>query len=96
MVSLLYTCPATHRRVPTGIETDAESLRASWSTRLTIHCSQCGKRHEFSVLETFIAGSLDAAADWTTPRMSGVDRSLTSREAKASPRPGQRRPVPRR
>ena len=96
MVSLLYTCPATHRRVPTGIETDAESLRASWSTRLTIHCSQCGKPHEFSVLETFIAGASDDAPDWTMPQTDCVDRSVTSREPKASPRHGQRRPIPRR
>jgi hypothetical protein len=63
MASLLYTCPITRRRVPTGIETDVESLRASWSKRLTIHCSQCGKPHEFSVRDTYIEGALDDAAE---------------------------------
>ena len=83
MVSLLYTCPATHRRVPTGIETDAESLRASWSTRLTIHCSQCGKPHEFSVLETFIAGASDDenAKAWmaATDQYGAIEGTWSSR-----------------
>jgi hypothetical protein len=68
MASLLYTCPITHRRVPTGIETDVESLRVSWSKGLTVYCSLCGKTHEFSVRETYVEATLEDVADelrWT-------------------------------
>jgi hypothetical protein len=68
MASLLYTCPITHRRVPTGIETDIESLRVSWSNGLTVHCTLCGTTHELSVRETYVEATLDDVADelrWT-------------------------------
>jgi transcription elongation factor Elf1 len=62
MAELLFTCPITHRKVPTGIETDVASLRASWSTKLTIRCSHCGQTHETLVRETYVEGALDDAA----------------------------------
>ena len=34
MGQLLFTCPTTKQRAPTGVETDAQSLRASWSARI--------------------------------------------------------------
>ena len=37
MGQLLFTCPTTKQRAPTGIETDAQSLRASWSARINVN-----------------------------------------------------------
>ena len=34
MSSLFFTCPTTHQQVPTGIETDVQSLRAAWRATL--------------------------------------------------------------
>jgi len=34
MASLLFNCPKTNHPAPTGIETDAQSLRASWTATL--------------------------------------------------------------
>src|SRR3954468_19707340 len=48
MGSLLFTCPETNQQAPTGVETDVQSLRASWKSTLKIHCPQCGKVHDVS------------------------------------------------
>ena len=53
MPALLFTCPNTNKRAPTTIQTDVESLRASWTKKLTINCSLCGQVHELSVRETY-------------------------------------------
>ena len=63
MATLFFTCPNTHQRAPTGIETDAQSLRATWSERLKVHCSFCGEEHEMAVRDTYINGALDDAID---------------------------------
>jgi hypothetical protein len=63
MASLLFTCPTTRRQAPSGIETDAQSLRAAWSKKLKVQCSLCGETHEISVRETYIEGALHDAVD---------------------------------
>src|SRR3954454_7880682 len=63
MGSLLFTCPDTNQRASTGVETDVQSLRASWTSTLKIDCPQCGKVHEISVRDTYINGALDDAAN---------------------------------
>jgi hypothetical protein len=63
MSQLLFTCPKTQRRMPTGIETDVESLRAAWTKTLNVRCSCCGGVHEISVRETYIEGALHDATD---------------------------------
>jgi hypothetical protein len=63
MATLSYTCPRTQRRASTGINADVESLRASWSKTLRIHCSLCGEVHELSVRETYTDGILRDACD---------------------------------
>jgi hypothetical protein len=60
---LFFTCPNTRQRAPTGIETDVHSLRATWSERIKIPCSLCGKVHEMSVRETFVDSALLDATD---------------------------------
>ena len=54
MGQLLFTCPTTKQRAPTGVETDAQSLRASWSARIKVYCPRCGGLHELAMRETFI------------------------------------------
>jgi hypothetical protein len=63
MASLFFTCPSTHLKVPTGIETDVQSLRTGWKAVLKVNCSHCGRVHEISVRETYINGVLDATAN---------------------------------
>jgi hypothetical protein len=63
MAPLVFICPKTNQPAPSGIETDAQSLSASWRAMLTVNCPHCGKVHQISVRETYIEGVLDAAAD---------------------------------
>jgi len=63
MGSLLFTCPDPNQRASTGVETDVQSLRASWTSTLKIDCPQCGKVHEISVRDTYINAALDDAAN---------------------------------
>jgi phage FluMu protein Com len=61
MASLLFTCPTTHHRAPTGIETDVLSLQAAWKATLKVKCPHCGEVHAISVRDTYIDGALQDA-----------------------------------
>jgi hypothetical protein len=63
MASLFFTCPTTHRRAPTGIETDVQSLQAAWKATLKVKCPHCGEVHEISVRETYINCALQDGTD---------------------------------
>jgi hypothetical protein len=63
MASLFFDCPKTHRHASTGIETDVQSLRASWKATLKVACPHCGEVHQISVRETYINGASDDAED---------------------------------
>jgi hypothetical protein len=63
MAELLFTCPTTRRQAPTGIETDAESLRKAWSKKVKVRCPCCDGTHEIQVRETYINGALRDATD---------------------------------
>jgi hypothetical protein len=63
MAPLLFICPKTNQQAPTGIETDIQSLSASWRATLKVNCPHCGEAHEISVRETYINGALSDAAD---------------------------------
>jgi hypothetical protein len=63
MASLFFTCPTTHRKAPTGIETDAQSLQAAWKATLKVKCPHGSDVHQISVRETYINGALQAI-DW--------------------------------
>jgi hypothetical protein len=63
MASLFFTCPTTRQHVPTGIETDVQSLQAAWKVMLKVKCPRCGEMHEVSVRETYLNGALDDASD---------------------------------
>ena len=43
MPSLFFTCPNTRQQADTGIMTDAESLRDTWSMTLNVNCPHCGE-----------------------------------------------------
>jgi len=72
MAMVVIRCPATGRRVFTGIETSAASVNLipPINTRLT--CPSCGDTHVWSILEAeLMVGDLDGAADdmpveWTS------------------------------
>jgi hypothetical protein len=64
MASLLFTCPKTNQQTSTGIDTDVQSLSASWKAMLKVNCPHCGEVHEISVRDTYINGVLSDAADW--------------------------------
>jgi hypothetical protein len=61
MAPLLFICPKTHQQAPAGIETDIQSLSASWRATLKVNCPHCGEVHEISVRETYINGVLSDA-----------------------------------
>jgi hypothetical protein len=63
MAPLLFICPKTNQEAPTGIETDAQSLRASWKAMLRVNCPHCGKVHQILVSEMYIEGTQDGAFD---------------------------------
>jgi hypothetical protein len=54
MPSLFFTCPNTRQQADTGILTDAESLRDTWSMTLNVHCPHCGQMHAVSMREAYI------------------------------------------
>ena len=58
MSELFFTCPKTLRQAPTGIGTDAESLRTTWKSTLKLDCPHCGEVHEISVRETYLNSAL--------------------------------------
>jgi hypothetical protein len=63
MASLFFICPTTQQHVPTGIETDVQSLQAAWKATLKVKCPHCGEMHKISVRDTYIDGVLDDATD---------------------------------
>jgi hypothetical protein len=63
MAALFFNCPKTRRHAPTGIETDVQSLRASWKATLKLNCPHCGEVHEISIRDAYINGALNDAAD---------------------------------
>jgi hypothetical protein len=67
MPPLLFICPKTNQQASTGIETDAQSLSASWRATLKVNCPYCGEVHEISVRETYINGVLQDAVDQFRP-----------------------------
>ena len=63
MAPLIFICPKTNLQAPTGIETDVQSLSASWKAMLKVNCPHCGEVHEISVRKTYINGALQDAID---------------------------------
>jgi hypothetical protein len=63
MGPLFFICPKTHQHGPTGIQTDLQSLSASWKAVLKVNCPHCGEVHEVPVREAYIDCALLDAAD---------------------------------
>ena len=60
---LLFVCPKTNKRVPTGIEAHVQNLQALWKETLRVKCPHCGEMHEISVREAYINGALSDGVD---------------------------------
>jgi hypothetical protein len=56
---LHFTCPNTNRRAPTGVEMDAQSLRAHWRSTLRCDCPHCDDVHDISVRDVYLNGAVD-------------------------------------
>ena len=63
MAPLLFTCPATRRRAPMRVETDAISLAAAWKKTLRVECPHCGEMHRVSVRDAYIAFAVQDGTD---------------------------------
>ena len=63
MAPLLFTCPTTHRRAPTRIETDPNSLAAAWRKTLKVECPHCGEVHRISVREAYVKFAIQDGTD---------------------------------
>jgi hypothetical protein len=63
MAPLLFTCPTTHRRAPTRIETDPNSLAAAWKKTLKVECPHCGEVHRISVREAYVKFAIQDGTD---------------------------------
>ena len=63
MAPLLFTCPTTHRRAPTRIETDPNSLAAAWKKTLKVKCPHCGEVHRISVREAYVKFAIQDGTD---------------------------------
>jgi hypothetical protein len=48
----------TRQQADTGIMTDVESLRDTWSMTLNVNCPHCGQMHAVSVRETYIDAAI--------------------------------------
>jgi hypothetical protein len=53
----IFHLSTTHQQVPTGIETDVQSLRSAWRATLNVKCPHCGEVHQISVRETYTNGA---------------------------------------
>ena len=63
MPALLVKCPITHRSFPTGVETDVESLRASWKAVLHVDCPHCRETHKIAVRKAYVDIAIRDAVD---------------------------------
>jgi hypothetical protein len=80
MTALIFTCPKTKRDVPTGVRTDVEGLRQSWSRTLRLTCPHCGQEHEIPVREAYLNAALDDAIDRIGRNLErSADRSEVAR-----------------
>jgi hypothetical protein len=75
---LLFVCPKTNKRVPTGIETDVQNLQALWKETLRVKCPYCSEMHAISVRETYINGALSDAADRPPRDLSRYGEFMTA------------------
>ena len=74
MPSLFFTCPKTRQQADTGILTDVESLRDTWSMTLNVNCPHCGEVHAVSVRETYIDDAIRNVSE--IARRGQADRAL--------------------
>ena len=59
MACLLFTCPNTNLKVPTGVEMDVQGLRAHWKSTLKLDCSHCDDVHDVSVRDVYLNSAVE-------------------------------------
>jgi hypothetical protein len=64
MGALITTCPATGRRIETGIETDRDSMVMTPEFVVTIHCPHCDANHDFSKHDIFVCELVDGVVQY--------------------------------
>lgn len=64
MGALITTCPATGRKIETGIETDRVSLDMTPQFVATIHCPHCNAEHDFSKDDIFVCELVDGVVQY--------------------------------
>jgi hypothetical protein len=102
MAPLLFTCPKTNQRAPTGIETDVQSLSISWKATLKVNCPRCGEVHEISgcscrtlaLYETTCLGALHEQSAARQNSYGGRVRGVPTFAERRSRRPGDLPPQP--
>jgi hypothetical protein len=56
---LLFTCPNTNRKMPTGVEMDVQGLRAHWRSTLKLDCPHCDDVHDICVRDVYLNGAVE-------------------------------------
>src|SRR5258708_39891819 len=100
MPSLFITCPKTRQQADTGIMTDVESLRDTWSMTLNVNCPHCGEMHAVSVRETYIDDAIRNVSEISRRGEGrgarfGFGKNFVSRRDKISFVPPQPPPPPK-
>jgi phage FluMu protein Com len=65
---LTFTCPKTKERASVDIETDAQTLRASWKSWFEVKCPYCGEVHKISVRDAYLNDAIDIVGRPARPR----------------------------
>src|SRR5712675_1064594 len=68
---LTFTCPKTKERASVDIETDAQTLRASWKSWFEVKCPYCGEVHKISVRDAYLNDAVDIVGRPARPRSKG-------------------------
>src|SRR5258708_37706877 len=72
---LTFTCPKTKERASVDIETDAQTLRASWKSWFEVKCPYCGEVHKISVRDAYLNDAIDIVGRPARPRSMHKRRS---------------------
>jgi hypothetical protein len=68
---LLFTCPKTGQKVPTGVEMDVQGLRANWKSTLRLDCPHCDASHDVRVREVYLNSAVGALKPNEVRRATG-------------------------
>lgn len=55
MERLLFICPRTGKTVDIGVESELQTLLRIRASKVRVHCSWCGERHEWRLRDAQLA-----------------------------------------